>query len=274
MASKACFPLVLLGLALALFAGPARCQDEGDEEQPWLGQPGLIPPINDVNRPRQRQWTARQLLVWEWDFGYVRREEGAKPLSEKDALLALADRDPRPLLVLRDCAGCKQADHDLVLRELQTDRITLLGRWFHAVKVSHDALEADHPFHALFEAKLPPHLLVASPDGASSASLATRATGAQMAKLLVGQLKKAYRKDPGAAVERLLELLDEYDVRDAELAELEDKLAALRREKEPDAREIEKLEARKAVVGAERQKLLDEGKAVDDIGLKEAAPGG
>lgn len=274
MRLSATSPLARLALALVLAASPAWAQDEGEDEQPWLGQPGLIPPINDINRPRQRQWTSQQLLAWEWDFGYVRREEGAKPMPEKEALLALADRDPRPVLLLRDCPGCKQADHELVVRELQTDRVTLLGRWFHPVKVSNDVLEPGHPFHALFEAKLPPHLLVAAADGGSSSPLATRASPAQLGKLLVGQLRKAYRKDPGAAADRLLELLDEYDVRDAELAQLEDQLAALRREKEPDPREIAKLEARKAVVTAERQKYLEEGKAVDDLGLKEAAPGG
>ena len=254
-------------LLLAL-AFPLAAQDDGDDDGgAWLDQPGMIPPINDPTRPKERQWTARQLLLWEWDVAYVRRQEGEKPLAPKEALVALADRDERPLLVVRDCRGCKQDAHELVVAEQSGERTMLLGRWFHAVRISDDVLEETHPYHALFDAKLPPHVVAATADGANLAALSARASKAQLWKLLSGVLRKAYRKDPDAAVKRMLELLDEWDERDALLVELTDKLAELRQASAPDEREIAKVEERKKAVEAERWALLEEGKALDDLGL-------
>ncbi|MBM3984758.1 MAG: hypothetical protein FJ296_03560 [Planctomycetes bacterium] len=270
---------VALCLLLAL-AIPVAAQDEGggeDDGEAWLDQPGMIPPVNDPSVPKQRQWTALQLLRWEWDVAYIRRQEGEKPLAEEAALVALADRDERPLFIVRECKGCKQASHEMVQAEKQGEKTMLLGRWFHAVRVSDDVLEETHPFHALFDAKLPPHVVAATADGKESAPLAARATQAQLWKLMSGVLRKAYRKDPEAAVKRLLALLDEWDLRDAQLVDLTDRLAALRQAEKPDEREIARVEARKKEVEAERWALLEEGKALDDLGLKlpePALPGG
>jgi len=269
------FPGRVAWLLLVALVLPATAQDEGGDEDDggtWLGEPGMIPPVNDPMRPKERQWTARQLLRWEWDIAYVRREEGEQPLEPEAAIVSLAERDLRPLLIVRDCHGCGLAGHELVAAEQAGERTMLLGRWFHPVKVSDDVLDKAHPFHALFEGKLPPHLVVATQDGSSVSPLPTRARQEQMWKLLAGVLRKSYRKDPDAAVKRMLQLLDEWDRHDALLVELTDKLAALRQAEAPDEREIQKLEVRKKEVEDERMALLEEGKALDDLGLKVAAP--
>jgi len=260
-------------LVLVLAAGGLVAQDEDEDEDPLFpggvgangfAQPGGI----DPTAPKRRQWTATQLLKWEWDPGLppVHGPEKALPMAE--ALTVLADRDPRPLLVLRECAGCKRDDHALVEHELENERVILLGRWFHPVRVSDDVLAPTHAFHVLFAAKTPPHMVAATLDGALVSPVPTRATAAQLGKTLSGVLRKAYRKDPDAAVKALLVLLDDFDRVDSKLKELDDKLAALRKLEGTDSRDVGKMEEERALVDAERRTLLEKGKALDELDLK------
>jgi hypothetical protein len=262
-----------VALAVLLSAGCLRAQDDGDEDDPLLpgglGAGGIgLPTDLGPTAPKRRQWTATQLLRWEWEPGLPPAHGAPKALSEAEALVVLADRDPRPLLVLRECAGCKRDDHGLVEREIENERTILLGRWFHPVRVSDDVLAPNHPFHALFAATIPPHMVAATLDGSLVSAVPTRANAAQLGKTLSGVLRKAYRKDPDVAVKALLVLLDDFDRVDAQLKGLDDKLAATRKEKGADSREVRELEADRKLVDAERQALLEKGKALDDLGLQ------
>ena len=267
--------ILAVALALVCVGGAVAAQD--DEEEPFVpGLPGYDPTLDPL-APKQRQWTALQLLKWEWSPGLAPTHGEQKELPVKEALHILSDNDERPLLIQRDCAGCERDDHDLVLRELENERTILMGRWFHAVRVDDDVLAEKHPFHGLFEGKTPPHLVAATLDGATVSAVAARANSEQVGKTLAGVLRKAYRKDPASAVKSLVMLLDDFDRVDRRLKELDEQLGAARREKGVDSREVADLEAKRKEIDAERAALLEKGKQLDDLGLKVApeppAPG-
>jgi hypothetical protein len=261
---------LVAALTLLLAAGSLQAQDEDEDDLlgGGYGVPGVLPPGLDPTAPRRRQWTAAQLLRWEWSPGLPPTHGEAKALPEKEALVVLADGDPRPLLVLRDCAGCERDDHDLVTKEIEGEKVTLMGRWFHPVRVSDDVLKPSHPFHELFSAKVPPHLVAATLDGAQVSAVGSRANAAQLSKALSGVLRKAYKEDPDAAVKALLVLLDDFDRVDLQLKGFDEKLAAMRQELGTDAREVKALEAERKLVDDERQALLQKGKDLDELGLK------
>ncbi|HEX5009305.1 MAG TPA: hypothetical protein VFY71_02800 [Planctomycetota bacterium] len=259
---------------LLLFAAPAcLAQDDGGDEPYVPGQiPGIDPPItSNPTAPKRRKWTSLQLLRWEWDAGVAPPHSDKKVMAPKDAMISMADGDNRPLLLFRECAGCKRDDHALLDREIQGDKTILMGRWYHAIKFSDDVLAPDHPYHALFDGNVPPHLIVGTADGTTITGLSARANQSQLYKTLGSVLRKAYKKDPDAATKALLALLDDFDTVDAHIADLDDKLAAARREKGEDSKDVHALEAERKAADDDRQKLLEKGKTLDDLQLKTAA---
>jgi hypothetical protein len=225
--------------------------------------------------PKRRKWTSLQLLRWEWDAGVAPPHSDKKVMPPKDAMISMADGDNRPLLLFRECAGCKCDDHALLDRELEGDKMILMGRWYHAIKFSDDVLAPDHPYHAVFDGNVPPHLVVGTADGLTINELSARANQSQLWKTLGGVLRKAYKKDPDAATKAMLALLDDFDSVDTRIADLDEKLAAARREKGEDSKDVHDLEAARKAADDDRQKLLEKGKELDDLQLKAApAPAG
>jgi hypothetical protein len=294
--------LAVLACLLLLLA-PLRAQDDGGDEDgddPTLGQPGMPGGVGgiplDPNEPggggnlggdtggngnggdgqpitvKRHQWTALQLLQWTWDHGYAPSREGDKPLAEKDAVLALAGHDERPMILLRECTSCARDDHKMLVKELGNDKTALYARWYHSVKLPADSLKPDSPFHEFFTARLPPHLLVATADGTVVGELGPRAKPAELWKLLSSGLKKTYRKDPDAAVKSLLAILDELDLCEKELGKLEDQLIKLKAVKDTPPRDLEKLEEKKKLLTDQRTALVDKARLLDDLQLRSATP--
>ena len=291
--------LALLACLLLLVA-PLRAQDDdgGDEDDPFLGQPGMGQP-GMPGQPGQpfdpmdptgtgggksgpgtdpemgmkvHQQTAAALLQWSWDHGYVPSRAGDKPISEKEAIVALAGHDERPMLLLRECTTCERDDHKMLLRELVNDKTIVYGRWYHAVKLPADSLKPESPFHSFFTARLPTHLVVATADGNVVGELGVRAKPAELWKLLGSGLKKSYKKDPDAAVKGMLVVLDELDACEKALTKSEDELIRMKGLKEPPLKDIEKLEAKKKLLTEQRTKLIDKARVLDDLQLKPLAP--
>jgi hypothetical protein len=282
---------------LLMLAVPLCAQDDGSGDDPTLGNPtpGNGPGQNgnppDPTDPgtmngggngngtgsqivvKKHQWTAQQLLNWTWDHGYAPSQSGAAPLSEKDAILAMAGHDPRPLLILRECGGCDRDDHKLIEKELANDKTAVYARWYHSVKLPTDVLQPDSPFHAFFTARIPPHMLVATADGTVVGELSSRAKEAELWKLLGSALRKTYKKDPDAAVKSFLGVLDDLDLCEKELGKTEDDLIKLKATKDAVPRDIAKLEDRKKALTDQRTALVAKAKVLDDLQLKSAQPG-
>lgn len=259
-----------------LFAAAPRAQDDGGED-PFSGNGPGVPGTNGqddngILKPKKRGWTSQQLLKWEFDAGYAPSKPGAPPLPVKDALVALAGHDPRPLLVMRECNGCDRDDHKLMEKAQADDRTIVYARWYHSVRVSADVLKPDHPFHALFEGKTPPHMLVATLDGSLVTEIGARANLAQLCKNLAGVLRKAYKKDPDAAAKAMLALLDEFDRCDIGLSDTEDQLIQVTKAKGAESKDAKKLADQKKLLTDERTAALAKGKLLDDLGLKTAEP--
>jgi len=214
-----------------------------------------------------RQSTSKALLSWDWDV----RPGAASPatyagkqLTTAEALAALAGGDNRPLLVLRECQQCQGSEDAFLSREFDNEKIILLGRWFHAVKLPVGVTDATHPFHVLFDGKAPPHLFTATADGQTLVPLDGRQSQAQMLKAMTVVLRKAYSKDPEAAVKTLRNLLDKLDGIDLRLADLEERRIG----EKADSPAGKDLERDHAALVAERQALLDKGAAVEDLTLR------
>lgn len=280
---------------LLLLVAPVRAQDDdGSEDDPFLdpnlpGQPGGPNQPLDPNDPmlggakggpmtdpemgmKVHQQTAAALLQWSWDHGYVPSREGEKPLSEKDAILALAGHDERPMLLLRECSSCQRDDHKMLMQELVNDKTIVYGRWYHCVKLPADSIKPDSPFHSFFTARLPTHVVVATADGNVVGELGVRAKPAELWKLLSSGLKKSYKKDPDAAVKGMLVTLDDLDLCEKDLAKAEDEVIRMKALKDPPLKDIEKLEAKKKLLTEQRVKLIDKARALDDLQLKPLAP--
>lgn len=172
--------------------------------------------------------------------------------------------------MLRECDSCAGTEDAFLSRELDNEKTLLLGRWFHAVKFPPDVTEPSHPLHALFAGKSPPHLFTVTADGKGRVDLDGRQSQSQLWRAMSSVLRKAYRKDPDAALKTLLNLLDKLDGLDSRLADVEERLASARGGGEGHhAAEAQDLEAERAELTAQRLKLLEEGKAADDLQLRQ-----
>jgi hypothetical protein len=217
---------------LLLFAAPAcLAQDDPGDEPYYPGQMhGADPPAGaNPSAAKRRKWTSLQLLRWEWDAGAAPPHSEKKAMPPKDAMISMAAGDNRPLLLFRECAGCKGDDHALLDRELQGDKTILMGRWYHAIKFSDDVLAPDHPYHALFDGNVPPHLVVGTgrrPD--HHRPLRARQPVPVCGRRSAASCARPTEKDPDAATKSMLALLDDFDSVDARITDLDDKLAAAR----------------------------------------------
>lgn len=144
----------------------------------------------------------------------------ALPLDQ--ALAYIGAGDPRPLLVLRECLVCNGTDEALLGAEADNEKTILLTRWFHCVKLPVDVmLKEEHPFHALFDGKSPPHLFVCDADGKNLVPLESERSRTELWDVLGHALARSYEKDARASLKQLAKLLDRYDVVDAQIAALE-----------------------------------------------------
>lgn len=183
------------------------------------------------------------------------RRKAALPLEE--AFAYLSGDDHRPLLILRECLVCNGTDEALLKSEGDNERTILMMRWFHCVKLPVDVmLEEDHPFHALFDGKSPPHLVVCDFDGANLRPLESERSRTELWDVLGQAIERNYRGDPRKALKEMVELLDEYDLADRELAKLQGELEETIETKGPESSKARKL-AQKIERAESRLKALD-----------------
>jgi hypothetical protein len=185
-----------------------------------------------------------------------------------EAFEALANGDPRPLLVLRDCEACAGGEDAFLSREFDNEKTILLGRWFHAVKLPMEVLDDTHSFHELFSEKKPAHLFLATADGKTRVDLDGKQSQKKLWAAMTKVLKKSYKKSPDSALKEMRKLLDALDRYDNLVAAAEQRLMDETASKGTDAASVKKLAAELEELNAERKAVLEEGAEVDDLQLR------
>ncbi len=132
-------------------------------------------------------------------------------LLRDEAFLRIRGEDHRPLLIVRECGFCKGTDDALLTRRINNERTVLMTQWFHCVKLPNNVLKQNHPFRKLFAQEHPPHLFLASWDGATVIPMTGLQTQSQLWKSMDVLLKQHYKKDSKSALKELAKLLNEYD---------------------------------------------------------------
>lgn len=164
-------------------------------------------------------------------------------LSRDEALRAISGNDPRPLLVLRECAMCNKTDDALLTPGTDNEKTILLSRWFHCVKLPVDVLQKDHPFNALFPDKSSEHLFVSRRDGTGKIPLESATSRTELWAAMGNVLAESYAKDPAAATKEIAKALDRLDVLDKRVVELEKRKDDLMEtESRPDHAKIKKVD--------------------------------
>ena len=158
-------------------------------------------------------------------------------------------KDPRPLLVLRECARCNKTDDALLTPGYDNEKVLFLARWFHCVKLPVDVVEPEQPFHSLFPSNDAEHLFVATLDGATKLPLESDISRSELCTAMTKVLAQTYKKDPNTLFKELHTLADQLDVLDAHVRELTAKKSDLMEARGADAKlgnkakQIEKLDA-------------------------------
>lgn len=196
-----------------------------------------------------------------------------KALTREEAVAFIAGDDPRPLLVLRECAVCNGTDEALLKGGSDNEKTYLLSAWFHCVKLPVDVMEKDHPFNAIFvQEKAPEHLFVCSVDGTNHDPLESQTSRTELWKSMHALLKLEYKQKPDAALKKVTALLDKLDASDARLAELLSRRDQILEEDGPESKKLPKLAKKIAKGELERDKLHGEVDKAYRLGLKRQKP--
>lgn len=169
-------------------------------------------------------------------------------------------RDPRPVLLLRDCDNCAGKDDALLERSLEDEKVLLATRWFHCVRVDRGVLKDSHPLNSLFAAPKAPHIILFSADGAQRAEL----DGKPGARALWGSMNKVlradYKKSADAAMTKWIALLSRFDALDSRKAEL-----VSQRDESADGRKTSDIEKKLLDLDREVAKTQEEEKRIMDL---------
>ena len=199
-----------------------------------------------------------------------------RALTEEEALAYIAGDDLRPLLVLRECKVCNGTDDALLSREdMDNEKIFLLSRWFHCVKLPVGVLEEDHPFHNLcLPADDAPHMFMAASDGSHRVNLESDKSRLELRRSMGAVLKSQYKKGPDNQIKAMAKSIDKFDVVDEKIEQLVRDIDRAIEKDGPGSRKLKKLQPRLAKAKGERQKLfreIDQATAVLKLRAREEA---
>jgi hypothetical protein len=205
-------------------------------------------------------------LTWEYptyvapktaNNGRTTAESARRALTREEALAYIAGKDPRPLLVLRECKTCNGTDDALLSRgKVDNERTFLLSRWFHCVKLPVDVMEKDHPFHNLFDDKNPEHMFLGTIDGSVRKTLESERSRVELWDTMTAVLKASYLKEPEATVKKMQKLIDEFDRVDGELTDAEKRIDEILEKEGPDSRKLKKLKEELEVARKQRDEVF------------------
>jgi hypothetical protein len=206
--------------------------------------------------------TSTSRLNADWQEPLVSAE---KNLELQEALKTLRGDDPRPLLILRDCDGCKNKEGDLLKRTLLDERLLLATGWFHCVRFSHDVVNPEHPFSIIFKHERHPHIAMSSWDLKTFIQV-PRAGQKDVWKSMKRVMGKDYKKSPESAMKGIMKLLVEYDAIDDREEALKIQVSA-KKERGKTAR-VKILEKELAILAEEREELIEEEASLKELGFK------
>jgi len=209
-----------------------------------------------------RQSTSQKRLKIQWDT-YVKL--GEERLDADAAYREVRGRDPRPVLLLRDCDACAGKDDALLERSMEDEKILLASGWFHCVRVDKGVLKDSHPLNTLFVGgdQVAPHMIMFSADGAERIGLPGKPSAKKLWNVMNKILVKDYTKPADAAVARWVALLSRFDTLDARLQELTEK-----RERTEDAKKVGAVEKEIKTTQEQLAKARQDEVAVRDLGLR------
>jgi hypothetical protein len=231
--------------------------------------------------------SAQKLFKLAWEYPVytapVRDDSGGtvarsvrSALSAKDALAYLAGKDPRPLLVLRECTVCNGTDDALLSRgNVDNERTFLLSRWFHCVKLPVDVTTDDHPFRGLFDAADPEHMFLSSVDGSVKIPLESERSRVELWGAMQSVLAATYAHGPEAEVKKLQRTIDEIDLVDKRVSAAERRIDVLLETDGPDSPKLKKAKAELEAAQKQRDELVASiDRTTAELKLKPAASAG
>jgi hypothetical protein len=194
------------------------------------------------------------LLKLKWDYpqhvttdqpqrGTTYVKEARKALPREEALRVIAGDDPRPLLVLRECARCNKTDDALLTPGVDNEKIMFLARWFHCVRLPIDVVQEDHPFHELFPSDDSEHLFVTTLDGATKRPLESDTSRTELTNAMLAVLTESYTKDPANLHQQINPLNDQLDALDLQVRDMEKKRNDLMEARVLDKKKLAKAES-------------------------------
>ena len=210
---------------------------------------------------RQETSAARLKIQWET---YVKVQE--ERLDRETALREVKGRDPRPVLLLRDCDMCVGKDDALLESSMEDEKILLASRWFHCVRVDKGVLKSSHPLNSLFPDNNAPHMILYSNDGAVAEGLGGRPSAKKLWTVINKVLARDYVKPAEQAMAKLIALLSRFDALDSRKEEL-----AGQREKTQDPKKASALDKELRTIGEQMQKAKEDEKKIADLGLRAGA---
>lgn len=247
--------------------------------------PQMAAPQQPTNSPHQvlarfgapvafsRERTSRARLTWDWDYAKVvqavaagetvaRSRSHALPFDE--AVQKIADGDPRPLLVMRECFLCGSDEESDIGRKLLNEKTVILARWFHCVRVSDAVRAPNHPLHNLFTGERSPHLVLCARDGSGLTPVFGEEPLSAVWQKMRGLLEGAYEGDIHAATDTLLQTLSRFDYVDAMEAEVASRLDAVERSAGHDIAKVARMREQLAALALERRTAeRNEARALD-----------
>jgi hypothetical protein len=201
--------------------------------------------------------TSAKRLKIQWD-SYTRVHE--EKLDSATALREIKGRDPRPVLLLRDCDFCVGKDDALLEKSMEDEKILLASRWFHCVRTDRGVLKDTHPLNSLFAGPKPPHIVLFSSDGGERVEMDGRPSAKVLWTAMSKVLRKDYKKSADTAMSKWIALLSRFDTLDSRKA-----LLAGQREGSDDGRKASKLDKELAEIEREIVKAREEEKRITDL---------
>lgn len=224
--------------------------------------------------------STKEILKLAWDYPVYQAEQPSRDrtdvkalrqaLPREEAIHYLAGNDPRPLLVLRECAVCNKTDDALLTPNGDNEKTLFFTRWFHCVKLPVDVIQADHPFNALFPDNDAEHLFVSSVDGSGKVPLEADTARVELWSAMARVLAAAYVRDPTAVYKEVHLALDKLDVLDQRLLELQGKRADLTERSTPDLAKLKRLEGE---IDQAKKEIASRREEIDQLGKIELKTG-
>lgn len=196
--------------------------------------------------------TAQRRLDPNWEFV---NPEGGSVMEFKEAFAKITSGDPRPVLLLRDCAHSEK-DLTKVATFTDDERVALAMTWFRLVRVHKDVVKPDHPLHNLV-GKGGAHMVIFTRDGAERSDLILMPTANELWSHMTKGLKQDYRKPADEAVSRWRKILTEFDTLDKEYARLKGDEYRKGEASEGLERKLDDVEAKRQALTADEKRVKD-----------------